>query len=108
MRREGAERRAGEGAARAPEATAGGWDRDKGLLALLLIPPTAGREGTSMCCLTQVNCNFVQTKKIKGRRGDIRYPLDTETVRLLGAVVYKRQRRKKGQSSSLLLWVVTH
>lgn len=80
MQRKGAERRAGEGADRAPQATAGGRDRDKGLLALPLIPPVAGREGTSACCSTQVNCNFVQTKKIKGRRGDIRYSPDTETV----------------------------
>lgn len=61
-----------------------------------------------MCSLTQFNCNFVQTKKNKGRRGDIRYPPDMETVQNLSTIVYKRQRCKRGQSSSLLLWAESY
>lgn len=58
MEREGAERKAGKGM---PELS--GPETVDGIKAFCpaVIPSIAGRESSSVCCLPQDNCKFVQT-----------------------------------------------
>lgn len=72
--------------------------------AALAPPPTAGVEGSSMCCLTR---RFVQTQKTPKAGGGIWCILQHSDRQQLGAVGSNSPRHKEGQSSSLLLWRVT-